>query len=47
MLSWNHIALLIAPTLLLATTSLVYQLLERRSGKKLSYLGGFLFYWIA
>ncbi len=46
MLSWNQIALLIAPWLLVATTYLVYQLLERRFGKKRSYLGGFLFYWI-
>jgi hypothetical protein len=46
MLSWNQVALLIAPWLLLATTYLVYQLLTRRYGKKWSYLGGFLFYWI-
>jgi len=46
MLSWNQITLFIAPWLLLATTYLVYQLLERRYGKKKSYLGGFLFYWI-
>jgi membrane protease YdiL (CAAX protease family) len=47
MLAWNQVTLLIAPTLLLATTSPVYQLLERRYGKKWSYLGGFLFYWTA
>ena len=47
MLSWSQIALLIAPWLLLATTYPVYQLLKRRFGKKRSYLGGFLFYWIA
>jgi hypothetical protein len=46
MLSWNQIVLFMAPWLLLATTYLVYQLLERRYGKKKSYLGGFLFYWI-
>ncbi len=46
MLSWNQITLLIAPWLLIATTYLVYQLLERRFGKKRGYLGGFLFYWI-
>ena len=45
MLAWNQVALLIAPPLLLATTHPVYQLLERRYGKKWSYLGGFLFYW--
>ncbi len=43
----NQIALLIAPLLLLATTYPVYQLLLRRCGKKWSYLGGFLFCWIA
>jgi hypothetical protein len=47
MLAWNQIALLIAPPLLLATTYAAYQLLLRRYGKKWSYLGGFLFYWIA
>jgi uncharacterized protein len=46
MLSRNQIALLIAPWLLVATTYLAYQLLERRFGKKRIYLGGFLFYWI-
>src|SRR5215470_188132 len=46
MLSLNQMTLFIAPWLLLATTYLVYQLLERRYGKKWSYLGGFLFYWI-
>lgn len=46
MLSWNQIALLIAPWLLLATTYPVYQFLDRRFGKKGGYLGGFLFYWI-
>lgn len=34
MLSWNQIALLIAPWLLLATTYPVYQFLDRRFGKK-------------
>lgn len=42
MLSWNQVA----PPLLLATTYQVYRLLERRYGKKWSYLGGFLFYWL-
>jgi len=46
MLSLNQMTLLIAPWLLLVTTYPVYQLLERRYGKKWSYLGGFLFYWI-
>jgi hypothetical protein len=44
--SWNQVTLLIVPWLLLATTYLTYQLLERRFGKKISYLGGFMFYWI-
>jgi membrane protease YdiL (CAAX protease family) len=44
--SWNQVTLLIVPWLLLATTYLTNQLLDCRFGKKTSYLGGFLFYWI-
>ena len=34
--SWKQVTLLIIPWLLLATTYLTYQLLERRFGKKIS-----------
>jgi membrane protease YdiL (CAAX protease family) len=47
MLSWQQIALLLAPWVLLGTTYLCYGALKRRLAAPTAYLGGFLFYWVA
>ena len=39
-------ALILAPPLLLATTTAGFQLLTRRFGRRWGYFGGFLFYWL-
>jgi len=42
----RKVALLVAPWLLLASTTTVFRRLSARLGPKRGYLGGFLFYWI-
>jgi hypothetical protein len=43
----KKVALLIAPWLLLASTTPVFRWLAARFGPKRGYFGGFLFYWIS
>jgi hypothetical protein len=42
----KKLALLLAPWLLLASTTTVFRRLAARFGPKRGYLGGFLFYWV-
>jgi membrane protease YdiL (CAAX protease family) len=42
----RKVALLVAPWMLLASTTAVFRQLSVRLGPKRGYLGGFLFYWI-
>ena len=42
----RKVALLVAPWLLLASTTAVFRRLSAHLGPKRGYLGGFLFYWI-